>query len=270
VDGFGAVRNDWPVVVENVATGMGQIITELVEGQQYVARVTALGFTNTTTFTARGPQMVIRVKIPTAKIVAQVVDGFGKVRDEWSVQIIGVSSGQGTVGPVEVLGGQQYVVKTVVFGKEFSQTVNVPIGQTVTVQVQVPTARLSVTVVDDEKRPIDKYVSSVELTGPLNSMYSEPPKNLEVLAGTYSIRVVALGRETPPAQVTLNAGETKNIQIVAPGTAGLDFMGTRIPLPTLVLYGLLLLVIVAILAILIIEYNNWRRRRLMQILAPPK
>jgi hypothetical protein len=31
-----------------------------------------------------------------------------------------------------------------------------------------------------------------------------------------------------------------------------------------------LLVIVAILAILIIEYNNWRRRRLMQILAPPK
>jgi hypothetical protein len=28
-------------------------------------------------------------------------------------------------------------------------------------------------------------------------------------------------------------------------------------------------VIVAILAILIIEYNNWRRRRLMQILAPP-
>jgi hypothetical protein len=55
-----------------------------------------------------------------------------------------------------------------------------------------------------------------------------------------------------------------------PGTAGLDFLGTRIPLPILVLYGLLLLVIAAILAILIIEYNNWRRRRLMQILAPPK
>ncbi|MFZ8837868.1 MAG: hypothetical protein ACO2PM_02845, partial [Pyrobaculum sp.] len=270
VDGFGAVRSDFPVVVENVASGMGQVATELVEGQQYVARVTGLGFTNATTFTARGPQMVIRVKIPTAKIVAQVVDGFGEVRGDWSVQIVGVSSGQGTVGPVEVLGGQQYTVKTAVFGKEFSQTVNVPVGQTVTATVQVPTARLSVTAVDDDRKPIDNYVSSVELTGPLNLMYSTPPKNVEVLAGTYSIKVTALGKEAPPAQVTLKPGETMNIQIVVPGTAGLDFGGTRIPLPTLVLYAILLLVIILILAILVIEYNNWRRRRLMQILAPPK
>jgi len=269
IDGFGSVRNDWPVVVENVASGMGQIATELVEGQQYVARVTGLGFTNTTTFTAKGPQMVIRIKIPTAKIVAQVVDGFGSVRGDWSVQIVGVATGQGTVGPVEVLGGQQYTVKTVVFNKEFVQTVNVPVGQTVSATVQVPTAILSVTVVDDDKKPIDNYVSTVELSGPVPLMYSSPPKNVEVLAGTYNIKVVALGKDAP-GSVTLNAGETKNIQIVVPGTAGLDFMGTRIPLPTLVLYALLLLVIIVILAILIIEYNNWRRRRLMQILAPPK
>ncbi|MDT7874116.1 MAG: hypothetical protein RQ859_01930, partial [Pyrobaculum sp.] len=174
------------------------------------------------------------------------------------------------VGPVEVLGGQQYTVKTAVFGKEFSQTVNVPVGQTVTATVQVPTAKLSVTAVDDDKKPIDNYVSSVELTGPLNLMYSKPPKDEELLAGTYNIKVVALGKETPPAQVTLAPGETKNMQIVVPGTAGLDFLGSRIPLPTLVLYAILLLVIILILAILIIEYNNWRRRRLMQILAPPK
>jgi hypothetical protein len=99
--------------------------------------------------------------------------------------------------------------------------------------------------------------------------YSSPPKNLELLAGTYNIKVYVLGRQET-RQVTLNAGESKNIEIVVPGTAGLDIFGVRIPLPTLVLYGLLLLVIVAILAILIIEYNNWRRRRLMQILAPPK
>jgi hypothetical protein len=167
---------------------------------------------------------------------------------------------------VEVLGGQQYTVKTVVFGKEFSQTVNVPVGQTVTVRLQVPTAKLSVTVVDDERKPIDRYVTSVEVDG---QEYSSPPKNLELLAGTYNIKVNVLGKQEL-RQVTLNAGESKNIEIVVPGTAGLDFGGTRIPLPTLVLYAILLLVIILILAILVIEYNNWRRRRLMQILAPPK
>jgi hypothetical protein len=266
VDGFGAVRNDFPVVVENVVSGVGQVATELVEGQQYVARVTGLGFTNTTTFVARGPQMVIRLKIPTAKIEAQVVDGFGFVRSEWNVQIVGVVSGQGRIEPVEVLGGQQYTVKTVVFGKEFSQTVNVPVGQTVTVRLQVPTAKLSVTVVDDERKPIDRYVTSVEVDG---QEYSSPPKNLELLAGTYNIKVNVLGKQEL-RQVTVNAGESKNIEIVVPGTAGLDFGGARIPLPTLVLYAILLLVIILILAILVIEYNNWRRRRLMQILAPPK
>ncbi|MFZ8811178.1 MAG: hypothetical protein ACO2PN_24120, partial [Pyrobaculum sp.] len=256
VDGFGAVRSDFPVVVENVASGMGQVAVELVEGQQYVARVTGLGFTNATTFTARGPQMVIRVKIPTAKIVAQVVDGFGKVRGDWSVQIVGVSSGQGTVGPVEVLGGQQYTVKTAVFGKEFSQTVNVPVGQTVTATVQVPTAVLSVTVVDDDRKPIDRYVSSVELTGPLNLMYSTPPKDIEVLAGTYNIKVTALGKEAL-ASVTLNPGDTKNIQIIVSGTADLDFMGARIPLPTLVLW-VLALVAVAVVAVMLVVRRRGR------------
>jgi len=265
IDGFGVVRNDWPVVIENVASGMGQVDAELVEGQQYVARVTALGYTNTTTFVAQGPQMVIRVKIPTAKIEAQVVDGFGEVMRDEIVEIIGVASGQVTVsrfvpswfGPVEVLGGQQYVVKTVVFGKEFSQTVNVPVGQIVTVQLQVPTARLSITVVDDVEKPIDKYVSSVELTGPLNLMfYSAPPKDIKVLAGTYNITVIALGKKAS-ASVTLNAGETKSIQIVVPGTAGLDFMGARIPLLTLVPW-VLALVVVAVAAVTLIVRRRGR------------
>ncbi len=184
------------------------------------------------------------------------------------MQIVGVASDQGTVGPVEVLAGQ-YTVKTTVFGQDFTQTVNVGVGQTAQAQIQVPTAKLSITAVDDDKKPIDQYVAQVDITGPLTLSYSTAPKNIEVLAGTYTVKVTALGKDAT-AQVSLNAGEVKNIQVVVPGTAGLDFLGTRIPLPTLVLYALLLLVVVVILAILIIEYNNWRRRRLMQILAPPK
>ena len=268
VDGFGNVRQDWPVVLENVASGMGQVSAEVVEGQRYVARATGLGFTNTTAFTARGPQMVVAIKIPTAKITAQAKDGFGKVRSDWPVEIVGVAAGQGTVGPVEVLAGQ-YTVKTSVFGKDFTQTVTLQPGQSQTVVVQVPTAVLSVTAVDDDRKPIDRYVTAVQISGPVSQSFSTSPKNLEVLAGQYTVTVSALNKQAS-TQVTLQPGQTANVEVVVPGTAGLDFLGTRIPLPTLVLYALLLLVIVVILAIIIIEYNNWRRRRLMQILAPPK
>ncbi|MEM3836050.1 hypothetical protein [Pyrobaculum sp.] len=265
VDGFGNVRNDWPVVIENVATGMGQITTELVEGERYVVRATGLGYTNATQITAKGPQMVVRVMIPTGKIVASVVDGFGNVRSDWPIEIVGVTAGQGKIGEIDVITGQ-YTVRTKVFGKEFASTVNVGVGKVATVTLQVPTAKLSITVVDDDKKPIDNYVAEVLVS---DMAFSTPPKNLEVLAGTYTVKVSALGKDAT-TQVTVNAGETKNVQVVVPGTAGLDLFGTRIPLPTLVLYGLLLLVVVLILAIIVIEYNNWRRRRLMQILAPPK
>jgi branched-chain amino acid transport system substrate-binding protein len=215
VDGFGTVRNDWPVVVENVATGMGQITTELVEGQQYVARVTALGFTNTTFFVAKGPQMVIRVEMPTAKIMAQAVDGFGNVRSEWSVQIDGVAAGQGEVGPLEVLSGR-YTVRTWAFGREFSRSVEVSTGQIAVIQVRVPTARLTIAVFDDAGRQIDDLVTAVELAGPLALGFSSPPKNLEVLAGTYTIKITGPGWEGA-TQVTLQEGEIKNIPIVIHG-----------------------------------------------------
>jgi len=268
VDGFGNVRSDWPVVVENVASGMGHVETEVVEGQRYVARASGLGFTNTTAFEARGPQMVVTIRIPTAKITAQVKDGFGKVRSDWPVEIVGVAAGQGTVGPVEVLAGQ-YTVKTSVFGRDFMQTVTLRAGETQTVTVQVPTAVLSVAVVDDDKKPIDRWVTAVEISGPVAQSFSTPPKELEVLEGQYNIVVTAFGKQAT-AQVALKAGERKTVEVVVLGTAGITIGDTRIPLPTLVLYALLLLVIVVILAIIIIEYNNWRRRRLMQILAPPK
>jgi len=268
VDGFGNVRSDWPVVVENVASGMGRVEAEVVEGQRYVARATGLGFTNTTAFEARGPQMVVTIKIPTAKITAQVKDGFGKVRSDWPVEVVGVAAGQGTVGPVEVLAGQ-YTVKTSVFGKEFTQPVTLKAGEAQTVTVQVPTAVLSVAVVDDDRKPIDRWVTAVEISGPVAQSFSTPPKDLEVLEGQYNIVVTAFGKQAT-AQVALKAGERKTVEVVVLGTAGITIGDTRIPLPTLVLYALLLLVIVVILAIIIIEYNNWRRRRLMQILAPPK
>jgi hypothetical protein len=159
--------------------------------------------------------MVIRLKIPTAKIMAQAVDGFGNVRSEWSVQIDGVAAGQGAVGPLEVLSGR-YTVRTWAFGKEFSRSVEVSTGQVAVIQVRVPTARLTIAVFDDAGRQIDDLVTAVELAGPLTLGFSSPPKNLEVLAGTYTIKITGPGWEGA-AQVTLQEGERKNIPIVIHG-----------------------------------------------------
>jgi len=247
VDGFGQPR-DWPVEVEGVVSGVGRVEAEVVEGQRYVAKAAGLGFTNTTTFVARGPQMAVTIRIPTAKLAAQAKDGFGKVRSDWPVEVVGVAAGQGTVGPVEVLAGQ-YTVKAVVFGKDFTQTVTLQAGQSLVAAVQVPTAVLSIVAVDDYMKPIDKYVTAVEISGPLTRGFSTPPRDVEVLAGQYTIRVRALNKESL-AQVELQPGEVKTVEVVVPGTAGLDFGGSRIPLPTLVFYagGVLAVIIASVFA----------------------
>jgi len=100
IDGFGK-RRDWPVEVVNVATGIGTTTAEVVEGAKYTAKTAGLGFVNVTEFVARGPEMVVAVKIPTGWVAARVVDGFGQPRD-WPVEVVGVAAGRGVVS-VEVL-----------------------------------------------------------------------------------------------------------------------------------------------------------------------
>jgi len=214
VDGFGQPR-EWPVEVEGVVSGVGRVEAEVVEGQRYVAKAAGLGFTNTTAFTARGPQMVITIKIPTASLAALVKDGFDKVRFDWPVEIVCIAAGHGAIGLVEVLAGQ-YTVRVRAFGREFMQTVTLRAGEAQTVTVQVPTARLSVVVVDEGGAPVGQ-VESVEVKGPTSFTSTTPPRDLEVLAGQYTVKVMAFGREAT-AIATLSPGEVKAVRVVVPTT----------------------------------------------------
>jgi len=229
VDGFGQ-RRDWPVEIENVARGVGTVSAELLVGAVYTAKATGLGFTNVTKFVARGPEMSVAVKIPTARLTARVVDGFGNVRSDWPVEVVGVASGQGSVA-AEVLAGR-YTVRTTAFGREFVKEVEVAPGQNVVAAVQVPTARLKIHVVDDDRKPIDQYVTSVEVSGPVAQSFSRPPGDIEVLAGQYTITVTALGK-LASSQAVLQPGQYATVEVLVPGTAGIDIGGTRITYPTL-------------------------------------
>jgi len=98
--------------------------------------------------------------------------------------------------------------------------------------VQVPTARLKMYVVDDDRKPIDQYVTSVEVSGPISQSFSRPPSDIEVLAGQYTVTVTALGK-LASSQTVLQPGQYATVELVVPGTAGIDIGGTRITYSTL-------------------------------------
>ncbi|MGB9706406.1 MAG: hypothetical protein ACPL3C_13215, partial [Pyrobaculum sp.] len=242
----------------------------------YVARATGLGFTNVTVFTAKGPQVVVRVKIPTGKLSVAAVDGFGKVRD-WPVEITGVASGNGRVGPVDVLTGR-YVARVRAFGLEFTQEVEVGVGEVLEISIQVPTAVIDIVVVDSQGRSLEP--DSVRLEGPMK-MHLDRLSGVEVLAGTYTVEVTASGK-TVRRQVRLDPGQRINIKIEVPqGVTRQATPSTSIPTSTTVtqtkyppgaLVGIVIIAIIIAVALIISairEEKPPRPGRGPQPLAPP-
>ena len=128
---------------------------------------------------------------------------------------------------MEVLAGQ-YVARAKAFGREFAEMFTAEAGKTVEKAVRVPTALISVVVLDDDKKPLDPYVEFVTVDG---ETYPKPPRELEVLAGRYFIRARALGKEAS-AEVELRPGEVREVEVVIPGAAGFDVGGIRITYTT--------------------------------------
>jgi len=248
VDGFGQPRS-WPVEVAGAA-GNGSVVAEVLAAgsPKYVVKAYAFGreFAREVEVSP-GREVEVEVKVPTAKIAARVVDGFGQPRD-WPIEVVGVASGRGAVGPVEVLAGN-YTVRATAFGREFVQQAVVGVGQVAEVAVRVPTARLSVAVVDNEGKPLDRYVAGVELAGPLSMSFDKPPRDVEVLAGQYVVKATALGKSAA-VNVTVAPGEAREVKMVVPGTAGIDVGDTRITYGTLAVVAVVIAAAVGAIAYL--------------------
>lgn len=99
VDGFKNVRRDRPVVIQVVASDYGEVYAEVSEGLQFKASATGMGYTNTV-FVVKSPQIVVKIVIPTGKVIAKVVNGFGRLRYEWPVKIVRVTHGHGETRPL--------------------------------------------------------------------------------------------------------------------------------------------------------------------------
>jgi len=230
VDSRGSLRRDWVVKLlygnTTIAEGNGSISVLVprsdVQGRNYTVRV----LTNAVTpgggrfmyeqnIGVRQKVSAVQISVPTAEISAQVIDGFGNVRTDWPVEIVGVAAGHGSVGPVEVVAGM-YVVKARAFGKEFNQTVTLEAGQSQKVTIRVPTAMLSVVLINEEGEQMGEPVS-VEISGPVAYNSTSLPKDLEVLAGMYRVRAVSLGREIVET-VALEPGDAKTVKVLVPST----------------------------------------------------
>jgi len=110
-------------------------------------------------------------------------------------------------------------VKATAFGREYAQTVEVQAGQNQTVTIQVPTAKLNVVPVAEDGRPLER-VDAVEVVGPTTLNLTAPPHDVEVLAGQYTIKVKAGGREVTTTAV-LNPGAAQTVEAKMP-SAGLS------------------------------------------------
>ncbi len=285
VDAFGSALSSSPVQIANVASGTGTVTAEVLAGT-YTVSAQAFGYTwSKTVSVARGQTATVQIVIPTAKISASVVDQAKGTTGAWPIEIIGpngaaIAAGTGTV-EAEVLAQdntgaplQYNVVANTPFGTYSTGAFTLTPGQTATKTITVPTAILQISAVDDNGYPINNLVSQVDVyfaNGTLYRSFSSAPVEVEVLGGQqYTIKVTAQQNHVGTAQITPAAGQTVAVRVTVPGTAGITIGGVRIPIPELVLWIVLVIVIVIIVAILLMEYSNWRRRRLMQILAPPK
>ncbi|MGB9705567.1 MAG: hypothetical protein ACPL3C_08965 [Pyrobaculum sp.] len=215
VDGFGSVRN-WKVEILDtngrvVASGFGKISVELPEGVDYTVRVYGPSL-YTTRITAREGE--VKVQVPTGRLSAVAVDGFGRIRNDWSIEIEGVASGYGAVGPVEVLAGR-YLVKTKALGREFTKEVEVGAGNVVEARVEVPTATITAVAVDGFGR-VREWV--VEVVGLASGSGRIGP--VEVLAGRYTVKTAAFGREFTK-EVEVKPGVNAEVRLEVP-TAVLD------------------------------------------------
>jgi hypothetical protein len=215
VDGFGSVRN-WKVEILDtngrvVASGFGKISVELPEGVDYTVRVYGPSL-YTTRITAREGE--VKVQVPTGRLSAVAVDGFGRIRNDWSIEIEGVASGYGAVGPVEVLAGR-YLVKTKALGREFTKEVEVGAGNVVEARVEVPTATITAVAVDGFGR-VREWV--VEVVGLASGSGRVGP--VEVLAGRYTVKTAAFGREFTK-EVEVKPGVNAEVRLEVP-TAVLD------------------------------------------------
>ncbi|MEZ0248798.1 MAG: hypothetical protein ABWJ97_05945, partial [Thermoproteus sp.] len=285
VDAFGTALTSSPIQIANVATGTGSVTAEVLAGT-YTISAQAFGYTwSKSVAVQRGQTAAVQIVIPTAKISASVIDQAYGTTGQWPIQIIGpngavVASGTGSVS-AEVLAQdpagaalQYNVVANTPFGTYSTGSFAPSAGQTATKTITVPTAILQISAVDDNGYPINNLVSQVDVyyaNGTLYRSFSSAPVSVEVLAGQqYTIKVTAQQNHVGSATITPPAGQTVAVKVTVPGTAGITIGGVRIPIPELVLWIVLIIVIVIIVAILLMEYSNWRRRRLMQILAPPK
>lgn len=285
VDAFGTALSSSSIQIANVATGTGSVTAEVLAGT-YSVSAQAFGYTwSKTVSVARGQTASVQIVVPTAKISASVVDQAKGTTGAWPISIIGpngavVASGTGTVEAVVLAqdnagNSLQYnVVANTPYGAYSTGAFTLTPGQTAVKPITVPTAILQISAVDDSGYPINNLVSQVDVyyaNGTLYRSFSSAPVEVEVLGGQqYTIKVTAQQNHVGTATITPAAGQTVAVRVTVPGTAGVTIGGVRIPIPELVLWIVLVIVIVIIVAILLMEYSNWRRRRLMQILAPPK
>ncbi|MEM1598606.1 MAG: hypothetical protein QXP31_07745 [Pyrobaculum sp.] len=208
VDGFGQIRYDWLIKVGD-SYGAGVFKASVPRGGHYVVEVITPLVRNATMFVAAEDEHRLTVKIPTGKLTARVINHRGLDLPHWRVEVPGIASGYGQLGPLEVLAGT-YVVKASYQERSLEQVVHVEPGRVANATFVISTAHLEIRVTDKKgNSPTRRVVVK------LNGREVESPILDNIPTGFYLVEINAPGYTTS-FSIYLSPGEVRALHIVLP------------------------------------------------------
>jgi len=154
--------------------------------------------------------------------------------------------------------------------------INAVLAQQIQLPVYIPAVNVSITALSANGMPLTKYaivgitcaqynvsnIGQISAVIPIPSTGSITCKAYAYSFGVYSSKTIVL--------TTNESGESIPVTLVIPVSgyyvSGIGF----VPVGTLVAIAVVIIIIIILITIALIEYSNWRRKRLARLIKPPE
>ncbi|MGC9227179.1 hypothetical protein [Caldivirga sp.] len=198
--------------------------------------------------------------IPVGKVAVTFAGGLIPSSYSLALQYSGRTIASGSVSDVSiVVPAGTYTLVGNVSGVPLSP-ISFSVGTGSQASVSVPVSQLSIAAYTANGVQLSNAQIAVTYSG---KQVAAGVGSLSVIVPggvSYTVRVSAYG-VTNSTTVTPTVGSVMSIRAIVP-ISGYVIFGAFVPLSTLILIAVIILIVIIIIVVLLMEYGNWRRRRL--------